>query len=221
MNKPTNIKAIIFDCDGVLLDSELLFIENLIQYLKSKGKNASLDEVKKYIGIPLDEIIRMIINDYNLSDNFNEIENYFNENDSVINHHEKLKAMNGVIDFIKEAYKKGLILAVGSSSPIDYVLTVLNQFEIKKYFSLILTISEVPKGKPSPDIYNEIVKRLNLNKDEVIVIEDSTIGIKAANSAGLFCIGFKGSLIMQDTSNADISAYSYKELKKTLNWEEE
>lgn len=221
MNKPTNIKAIIFDCDGVLLDSELLFIENLIQYLKSKGKNTSLDEVKKYIGIPLDEIIRMIINDYNLSDNFNEIEKYFNENDSVINHHEKLKPMNGVIDFIKEAYKKGLILAVGSSSPIDYVLTVLNQFEINKYFSLILTISEVPNGKPSPDIYNEIVKRLNLNKNEVIVIEDSTIGIKAAKSAGIFCIGFKGSLIIQDTSNADISVYSYKELKKILNWEEE
>lgn len=220
MNKPTKIKAIIFDCDGVLLDSELLFIENLIQYLKSKGINTSLDDVKKYIGIPLDEIIRMIINDYNLSDNFKEIEKYFNENDSVINHPDKLKHMSGVIDFIKEAYKKELILAVGSSSPIDYVLTVLNQFEIKKYFSLILTISEVPNGKPSPDIYNEIVKRLNLNKDEVIVIEDSTIGIKAANSAGIFCIGFKGSLIMQDTSNADMSAYSYKEVKKILNWEE-
>lgn len=218
--KPVNLKAIIFDCDGVILDSEYLFTQSMINYLTTQNVIVTLEDVKRYIGIPLDGIINMMIKDFSLRVSYDDIETYFNETDQVMNYPYKLTPMPGLIDFVKMAHNKGITLAIGSSSPADYVNTIIENFGIKKYFSLVLTISEVPNGKPAPDIYNAITAKLGLNNDSTVIIEDSATGIKAGKAAGIYTIGYKGSKIEQNTSNADISAFSYKEITEILKLEE-
>ena len=101
--KPVNLKAIIFDCDGVILDSEYLFTQSMINYLTTQNVIVTLEDVKRYIGIPLDGIINMMIKDFSLRVSYDDIETYFNETAPLVKFYEdkgvlyKIDA-NGSID---------------------------------------------------------------------------------------------------------------------------
>ena len=209
-------KAIIFDCDGVIIDSEYLFLENTINFLKKRNIHQNISDVTKYIGLPLDTIIKMIIAEYELKDSVEFVEQYFQSEDVVYNHPEKLKILNNLNMFLEWAKNNNIVCAIASSSPKDYVERVVTILGIKKYFKTIVTIEDVKYGKPFPDVYIEACKRLNIKFDEAVAIEDSPVGIKAAKTAGLYTIGYKGARVKQDTSASNISVYDFQEIINKL-----
>lgn len=209
-------KAIIFDCDGVIIDSEYLFLENTINFLKKRNIHQNISDVTKYIGLPLDTIIKMIIAEYELKDSVEFVEQYFQSEDVVYNHPEKLKILNNLNMFLEWAKNKNIVCAIASSSPKDYVERVVTILNIKKYFKTIVTIEDVKYGKPFPDVYIEACKRLNIKFNEAVAIEDSPVGIKAAKTAGLYTIGYKGARVKQDTSASNISVYDFQEIINKL-----
>ena len=209
-------KAIIFDCDGVIIDSEYLFLENTINFLKKRNIHQNISDVTKYIGLPLDTIIKMIIVEYELKDSVEFVEQYFQSEDVVYNHPEKLKILNNLNMFLEWAKNKNIVCAIASSSPKDYVERVVTILNIKKYFKTIVTIEDVKYGKPFPDVYIEACKRLNIKFNEAVAIEDSPVGIKAAKTAGLYTIGYKGARVKQDTSASNISVYDFQEIINKL-----
>ena len=209
-------KAIIFDCDGVIIDSEYLFLENTINFLKKRNIHQNISDVTKYIGLPLDTIIKMIIAEYELKDSVEFVEQYFQSEDVVYNHLEKLKILNNLNMFLEWAKNKNIVCAIASSSPKDYVERVVTILNIKKYFKTIVTIEDVKYGKPFPDVYIEACKRLNIKFNEAVAIEDSPVGIKAAKTAGLYTIGYKGARVKQDTSASNISVYDFQEIINKL-----
>lgn len=209
-------KAIIFDCDGVIIDSEYLFLENTINFLKKRNIHQNISDVTKYIGLPLDTIIKMIIAEYELKDSVEFVEQYFQSEDVVYNHPEKLKILNNLNMFLEWAKNNNIVCAIASSSPKDYVERVVTILGIKKYFKTIVTIEDVKYGKPFPDVYIEACKRLNIKFDEAVAIEDSPVGIKAAKTAGLYTIGYKGAGVKQDTSASNISVYDFQEIINKL-----
>lgn len=219
MNRFENLKAIIFDCDGVLVDTEWYFINGLITYLKKKGFEVSIDDLSHYIGVPLPGIVKMMINEFNLGDVTDEINNHVWENDMVMNRPNELVPMDGLIEFVDWAHRQGLKLAVGSASPRNYVHQVLNAFNILDKIDAYVTIDDVKQGKPAPDVYNSALLKLGVDKENTIIVEDSPIGIMAGKAAKVFVIGFKGSRIKQDTSGANLSVNSYEELKKLIEGE--
>ena len=209
-------KAIIFDCDGVIIDSEYLFLENTINFLKKRNIHQNISDVTKYIGLPLDTIIKMIIVEYELKDSVEFVERYFQSEDVVYNHPKKLKMLNNLNMFLGWAKNNNIVCAIASSSPKDYVERVVTILNIKKYFKTIVTIEDVKYGKPFPDVYIEACKRLNIKFDEAVAIEDSPVGIKAAKTAGLYTIGYKGARVKQDTSASNISVYDFQEIINKL-----
>ena len=125
----------------------------------------------------------------------------------------QLKPMPGLIDFLDRCKKENIQLAIASSSSYEYVDNIVTQFGIKEYFQYIISGEQVLKGKPNPDIYYLAQSKLGIPKERLVVIEDSYNGIQAGKSAGIYTIAYKGSMIEQDTSNADCAVYSYEKIE--------
>jgi HAD superfamily hydrolase (TIGR01509 family) len=119
----------------------------------------------------------------------------------------------GVLDFIKQAQKKGLKMAVASSSPRDWVLSHLNRLDLVNYFDFILTAEDVEHVKPAPDLFQAALEHLNIAATEAIVFEDSPNGITAARAAGIFVIAVPNEITKtMNTSHADMEVNSFLDL---------
>lgn len=103
-------------------------------------------------------------------------------------------------------------MAIVSSSTQSYLRHILELFEIQDYFDFVLSGDMAERSKPFPDIYLKAAEKTGLLKNELFVIEDSTAGIAAAKAAGIYVVGYKGSKIIQDTSQADEEVFSFKEI---------
>lgn len=210
MNKP---KGIIFDCDGCILDSEAIFLEAVRRYLNTFNIESSNDDLKFVVGKPMTTIAMDLLDKYHLNLSVDE----FIQGERVIFYEmmnsTALSPMPGLLDLIQRALVDNIALAIASSSPKNYVLNVTDKFGITDKFQEIITGEQVEHGKPYPDIYLLAASKLAIAKDELIIIEDSTNGIQAGISAGIYTVGYKGSIIEQDTSKADVSIDHYDQLK--------
>lgn len=208
------IKGILFDCDGVLLDSEAIYLKALVQYLDSIGYSTTIQEVTFVLGKPMKQIVIDLRNHFNIPDTFSDQElidgqrAIFRAQFNTM----ELQPMKNLIDFISCCKEKGLKLAIVSSSDLSYIEDVVRRLNIKEYFDCMISGQMIEHGKPSPDIYLLAQQRIKLPLDSLIVIEDSPAGIQAGTSAGMFTIGYKGSEIIQDTSKANLEVKDYTEL---------
>lgn len=208
------IQGILFDCDGVLLDSEAIYLKALVQYLESIGYPTTIEEVTFVLGKPMKRIVQdlreyfklpLSLSDQELIDGQRAIfRSQFN--------HMQLQPMDGLVDFLELCHKHGLKLAIVSSSDLSYIKDVVKRLNIEVYFDLMISGQMIEHGKPSPDIYLLAQQRIELPLASLIVIEDSPAGIQAGQSAGMFTIGYKGSVVKQDTSKSDIEVKNYTEL---------
>ena len=207
------IKGVIFDCDGVILDSEIIFCNSVIKYLNDLGINVSLEEVSFLVGQNMDKITDDVIKIFKINNDHGTVKrnlrDYFNKDFNL----NGIKPMNGLVEFLDKLEKMGIKKMVDSSSSRDYLESVIKNLKLDKRFSYILSGDDFKCGKPSPDIYLEAIYKMGIDKDELVVIEDSINGIKASKSAGLYTIGFKGSVINQDTSLADCEVNDFSEIE--------
>lgn len=201
-------KGIIFDCDGVLVDTEGLFSSASNDHLKDLGIELT-DNEKSFSGVRLYEYSKYIVEKYSLKmsvEQFVQDEQQYYKNyfiDSV------LVPMPGLINFIIGLKKAGMKLAIASSSSKAYVEHMIELFKIENYFEVIVCGDEVSKSKPDPDIYLKAISKLGMSNNELIAIEDSKAGIASAKAAGLYVIAYKGSKIVQDTELADYEIDDY------------
>ena len=198
------MKAVIFDMDGVIIDSEPIHFEVDMQTMKDFGCSISKEELNKYVGTTNEYMWTDIKNKYKLDQSVEEIINYRSEMVKRKVIESDLIPIEGIADLLKELKVKNIPAAIASSSPRDFIEVVVSKFQLEDYFSCILSGEEVENGKPAPDIYVETAKKLGISPEECIVIEDSKNGVLAAKKAGMKCIGFKNiNSGDQDLSKAD------------------
>ena len=198
------MKAVIFDMDGVIIDSEPIHFEVDIQTMKDFGCSISKEELNKYVGTTNEYMWTDIKNKYKLDKSVEEIINYRSEMVKRKVIESDLIPIEGIADLLKELKVKNIPAAIASSSPRDFIEVVVSKFQLEDYFSCIWSGEEVENGKPAPDIYVETAKKLGISPEECIVIEDSKNGVLAAKKAGMKCIGFKNiNSGDQDLSKAD------------------
>lgn len=208
-------KAFIFDMDGVLLDSELIYYNSLNSYIKDLGvrDNLSYDDFSTYTGMKLDEISRNLKKRYKINKDILEISNEQNYYyDIELGKIEKLESMLGLKEFLDYLRIKGYKIALASSSDKAWVDRVLDELEVRKYFDVIVDGLQVANSKPKPDIFLFAANQLNVDAEQCYIIEDSVNGIQAGKNAGMFVFGYKGSQIIQNTSFADAEVNSFEEI---------
>ncbi|KKP39063.1 MAG: HAD-superfamily hydrolase [Candidatus Peregrinibacteria bacterium GW2011_GWF2_33_10] len=206
------IKAIIFDMDGVIADSEFCHIDAEIKTMKIFGVDLTKEELEGYTGTTSKYMYEHLKAKHDFSASFEEF--FEIKRQFLFEDFEKfLKPVDGVIDLIKNLHKKGFKLALASSSHRKAIDYILKKFEIYKFFDAITSSEEIQNSKPDPEIFLKSAEKLKFLSTECVVIEDAKLGVEGAKRAGMKCIGFKSHSSHQDLSMADWVVGSFEKEK--------
>lgn len=180
------IKALIFDIDGVLVDSEVLSILITQNYFKSIGYNVGGDKFSSHLGIGMEDLIEGTAKECGFEVPLSDAFSFFKKEYS-----EKIKknniALPGAKDIIYKALRSGLKCAVCSSAPRWRVLLNLENIGVKiNDLSAVISYEDAKRNKPFPDIYRRALLELGIDENEALVFEDSYGGIQSAKSAGCY-----------------------------------
>lgn len=181
------VKAVIFDMDGVMIDSEPLWEKTERILLGRKGIEYHPTYRDKIVGLNQNDSGSLLRETFNLIESVEEIIAVRVE--ILLGLYEtELELVPGLLPLLKELRVGGLILALASSSPIEAINFVLDKFSLRKFFAVVVSGDTIPLGKPYPDIYLHTAENLGVEPIECVVIEDSINGVKSAKSAGMICI---------------------------------
>lgn len=207
------VKGIIFDFDGVITDSETFYLKTVLEYLKRKNIYPKLQDLVCLLGQDMNDIAFNLNCMFKLNEPLQQIiDESLQVYDEMVCSFD-FKPMPGLIDFLMKAKSLGIKMAVASSSDMPYLQNHLNNFGIIDYFQFVLSGTDFEKSKPDPEIYNVAAAKLEIKKENLIIIEDSFAGLTAGNAAGIKTIGLRLSEIKQNTSIACQQVNSFEEIE--------
>ena len=214
------MKAVIFDMDGVLIDSEPLHFEVDQMVLRKLNIQEGKSYLERFVGYTNPAMWQLIKEEFSIESTIEElIDLQMTVKLSYLEQSNYL-AIEGIKELLDELKSFKVPIAIASSSPRIFIEAVIKKIHIADYFHEWISGEEVPKSKPEPDVFLKAAELLNVHPERCIVIEDSKSGIIAAKSAGMKCIGYKNlNSGNQDLSKANlvvnrISEISYKRMKE-------
>ena len=180
------IKNIIFDFDGVLVDSEILVAKAFAKYMQKFGIEVDEKEFASFAGKKTVQVIDILSKKYSIEDQ----QKFFTDiMDIASNIYKKeLTTVKGAYDFVSNLK---LNIFIGSNSMKERIIDGLQRVKLDKYFQpkQVYSFDLVDKPKPDPDIYLKAIQDNNLLKNQTIIIEDSAVGVMAGAAAGVKVIG--------------------------------
>lgn len=210
------LKLIIFDYDGVIVNSETVVYEALRKLFSSFGHTMTWEYYMSHMGKPVETALRAYYQDFKFDMSFEDF--LILRNKSVEDASKKnIRLLPNLLTLFKILTKKRLQLAIASSGTSEYIKENLKRFEIDTYFQYITSHDEVTKSKPDPEVFVKTLKKANVSSTEAIVIEDSPLGIQAAKNAGLFTIALtqnEGNL--QTYQQADILCKDLQSIEQII-----
>ncbi len=182
------MKAIIFDFDGVVVDTVKLHIKIQTQFLK-KHKIYS-ENLKDFKGVKVNEIIKTLAKQNNKKISEEEVRRLTEEYWTILKKKAtSIKPFPGINQLIIKLKDNGFRLAIASSSNKQFVHAILNNSRLRSFFEVIITGDQVKKGKPNPDVFLLAAKRMMAQPEDCIVVEDAFAGLKAAKRAKMKAVG--------------------------------
>ena len=179
-----DIKAIIFDVDGTLIDSMWIWKQVDVEFLSKRGISLPERLQSEIEGMSYSETAIYFKARFDLPESLDEIkEEWRIMAEDYYKCHIKLKS--GAKEFLKLLYEKGFTIGIATSNSRELVEHMLANHNIKQYFSNIRTSCEVDKGKPHTDVYLKVAEDMGIEPDHCIVFEDTVAGVMAAKAAGM------------------------------------
>jgi beta-phosphoglucomutase len=185
------LEAVIFDMDGVLVDSHGAHKRAWQKFLDSVGRTVTETELEFiFDGRKREDILRYFLGELSAE----EIRRFGHKKEVFFQHEAaELKTIRGVEEFLEDLGREPLRLAVASAGSRSRVHYVLDQLRLQPYFDAVVAGDDVTLGKPDPAIFMLASARLGVDADNAIVFEDSVSGIKAAKAARMKCVGIANS----------------------------
>ncbi len=209
------LKALIFDFDGLILDTETPEVLVWQSIYRDHGFELPVDEWEKTIGgygiSNFDAAEHLALLSSGRLDSVSMRSRYRLEADAIIH---ASPILPGVISLIEQAREQGLPVAIGSSSPHSWVDTHAKRLGIYHYFKHIICQDDVAPGrtKPNPDIYLKALEVLRIQNTEAVVFEDSPNGVLASRRAGIFVVAVPNPLTIKFGVSGDLTVPSLAEL---------
>lgn len=177
------IKAVLFDMDGLMFDTESAYSIVQENMSSKRGKVFTLDVKTPLMGKRAHEVMGLLNEYWGKNEN---IENLLKEQDvELVNiynlHVEKMAGLDSLVEFLN---KNNIRKCIGTSSRRFLVDVLLKKHNLENEFEFVVSGDMVQKGKPDPEIYSKCLEQLNLSGSECLVLEDSLNGIKAGSAAG-------------------------------------
>ena len=185
-NKPA---AVIFDMDGVLVDSYHAHLQSWREVAQEEGLEISEEQFAATFGKTSRETIAWLWRDRQFTDL--QIKDLDDRKEAAFRRilAARFPPMPGALDLLDQLGKAGFLLAIGSSAPPENVDQVLDELAIRPLLSAVVTGADVARGKPDPQVFLTAAQRLAVPPRRCVVVEDAALGIEAAHAAGMTAIG--------------------------------
>jgi HAD superfamily hydrolase (TIGR01509 family) len=185
------IRGVAFDLDGLLVNTEELYQHVGTELLQRRGRTFEPDLLDRMMGRPQRVSLQIMIDWHGLNDT---IEALARETGEIFSGllDTRLKPMPGAVAFVEAVARHGLPRGVATSSGPDFVHDVLSRVGLRDRFGFVLTSADVTHGKPHPEIYESAAERLGVAPAEMLVLEDSENGCRAAVAAGAVVVAVPG-----------------------------
>ena len=208
------IQTVIFDMDGVIVDTEPVHRFAYFQHFEELNIEVSEELYTSFTGFSTRNVFQKIKEIFGLD---HEVEDLIQRKRTIFNDafdtKKDLDLLDGVRQLIVDLHQNGIQLILASSASKVTIERVFNRFGLNLYFTHKVSGEDFPQSKPHPAIFEYAASLSKASKEDCIVIEDSTNGIKAAKAAGIFCVGYTSvHSEAQDLSDADIMINHFKEL---------
>ena len=208
------LKAVFFDLDGTLMDSEMHYISGTLEWLNDLNIRVSEKDVFNIVGLTMDDTYKYLSKLSGLS--YDECvfynERYFKGH--PLNFRKLI--YKEVPDVFRKLRDRGLLIAICSMSPLNYIKKFVSDNCLDKYVDYYVSGEDLKHNKPAPDIYLKALDELNLKKDEAVVVEDATSGIESALAAGLRVVARDASRYHADQHKADMILSDLNELIEVI-----
>ncbi|QGM81070.1 HAD family hydrolase [Otariodibacter oris] len=212
------LNLIIFDMDGVIVDSEFVgfsYLQKFVEQIKQRTTPISHEEYSAIIGRSYDDLYLAIkdLSQSNLSIKEIGIKlgEFSKQHLSNIDYFSIFR--KDILHIIQFAKQNNIKLALASSSEVKRMEQILADCGIRQYFDYVVSGTVFPKSKPHPEIYQHVLAHFNLSADQAIAIEDSSLGIESAKGAGIKVIAYEENRMAMDQSLAD---YKGKDMQAIL-----
>lgn len=200
-------KAVIFDMDGVLIDSEPFYFQRRMNFFKEKGIQPGSDKFEDYVGNSEKQTWDLLVSESEARREMLHQEYLEYKKHKGIDFKKALR--NSVPDVLAKLTERGISIGLASSSPRKEINQMLSDCQLESYFSFTISGEEVKESKPNPEIY--LISRKMLNCHDYLAVEDSTLGIASAKAAGIYTVALKQAFPM-DQREANVVIDELEEL---------
>jgi len=210
-----NERGVIFDMDGVIVDSGPAHLASWQRLAAEQGKRISKEEFERSFGIPAREIIRMRWGTHLTDDEVRRLDDRKEQiyREAVRGH---VPVMPGALELIRSLHAEGWRLAIGSSGPPENVRLIVDELRLDRYLSATTDAAQVTRGKPDPEVFLIAAARMGVLPDRCVVVEDSFHGIEAAHRAGMKAVGLTSTHPADKLHAADLIVGSLTELTPSV-----
>lgn len=187
-----NRNAVIFDMDGVLVDTEPIYIDINQRLYRELGIDVSPEEQLTFIGTSAARTWGILRERFSLPQPVEELIALEREAEyHELKNRTNLSPIEGITPLINGLKARSVSTALASSSPKKIIELILSKAGLESYFDIVVSGEDLTRGKPAPDIFLIVARKLGKDPQNCIVIEDSPHGITAAKAAGMVCIGYR------------------------------
>lgn len=212
--------AVIFDMDGVLVDTEPVYMEVNLGFFRNRGLPFEPSELDEFVGSPGTTMWGKIRKRFSLAEPVEELMRI--EAEGFLAHLRglpRIPPLPGIPELLASIRERGLGIGLASSSRRPVLELVLGKAGLKEYFEFTSAGGEVANGKPAPDAFLEVSRSLGVPPGQCMVIEDSRNGVMGAKAAGMFCVGFRNpNSGNQDISSADLIIGDFSPAARNAIW---
>lgn len=205
-------RAAIFDMDGVIVDSEIVYMDYLLEFAQSKNPDVVMEEINPMVGLSRKDSWTIMEHAIHNGQGWEELMAEFRVLDIYSRVDYKKIFRPEALTAAKELKERGYMVALASSTGPKLIARIVEETGMRPWFDLIVSGGQFKRSKPDPEIYHYTAKTLKVKEEECFVIEDSEVGIEAGKAAGMTVAAIRDDRFGFDQGKADYHIDSLLEI---------